>query len=220
MLFTRQAQHQKPFSLYTKERFLYLYDFVAHYNLKNVFHLENDVMLYVDLDELLPIFSEKYRSSLGITFSNDIKGIAGFVYVADASSLQQLAHFFAQHASSGKNDMTLLGLLRKAKRSFVTELPIIMEEYTKEQKLISPRGHKAASPLVYHKNGQVFNSLFDASAIGVYLGGTDAVYKIAGPGFIDEYCVINASRLKYIWEKDEQGRKVPPPLFIKTRNIV
>ncbi len=209
ILFTAESRQQTAFTLYTKERFLYLYDFVKQQNLKQVFHLENDNMLYVDLNELLPLFMERYASSLGITFSNDNKGIAGFIYIPDAPSLQKLAHLFAQQANKVENDMTLLGLLRKAEKQGVTPLPIIMEEYVKSEKLKSPLGHTTKKPSIYCNNADFFDSLFDANLHGAYLGGVSPDYKIAGPGFLDEYCVVNASKLTYSWQIDSQGRKIP-----------
>ncbi len=61
---------REGFWRYTSERFLYLNDFINQFQLNNVFHLEYDNMLYVDLEELLPIFENKY-SGIGATFDND-----------------------------------------------------------------------------------------------------------------------------------------------------
>ena len=123
-------------------------------------------------------------------------------------AFRKLAHFFASQASTGKNDMTLLGQLRTVEKN-VIPLPIIMEEYVSSEKLKSPLGHRTTNPAIYCNNATFFNSLFDANLHGAYLGGVSPAYKIAGPGFLDEYCVINASKIQYIWEKDAQGRKVP-----------
>lgn len=196
------------FILYTKERFLYLYDLVHYYNLHSVFHLENDNLLYVNLKELMPTFLE-YRS-MGITFTNDEQAIGGFMYIAHPKALQGLAHFFAEHARNPeKNDMLLLADYAMYSSNDVRALPIIMDEYVENHVLESVQGQKSSRPYLYTHNCALFNSLFDTTYHGVYLGGTDPAYKTTGPGFIDEYCVINASRLTYCWELDECGRKIP-----------
>lgn len=208
-LFSTRTIGQKPFNLYTKERFLYLYDFIAQNNLNNVFHIENDNMLYTDLSQLMPHFTYYYKDKIGITFSNDKKGIAGFMYIAHASSLKKLARFFSSPAAKARNDMKLLGFLREAEKWSIMPLPIIMDEYVKWEELKSPKGHTSHEPFLYCAYSDCFNSIFDANLHGAYLGGTDPHYKNAGPGFLDEYCVVNASRLNYIWERDEQGRNIP-----------
>ena len=47
----------------------------------------------------------------------------------------------------------------------------------------------------------MFNSIFDAAAIGQYLGGVDP-RNIPGDttGFINETCVVNYSYYKFIWK--------------------
>ena len=81
--FCNSIKFPPGFARYTSERFLYLYDFMEQYRRKNVFHLENDNMLYVDLEELLPIFQANYPG-IAATFDNDERCIAGFMYIADA----------------------------------------------------------------------------------------------------------------------------------------
>ena len=148
VLFVKNSKKNKKhrdFWIYTKERFLYLFDFMSQYQKKHIFHIENDNMLYVDLSELMPVFIQNYPS-LGVTFTNDIRCIAGFVYVRDSASLQKLASFFAQQAKYPKNDMELLAMLKEKDANSITPLPIIMEEYVKNEPLKSPLGHTSSNP--------------------------------------------------------------------------
>jgi hypothetical protein len=57
---TLNSVWREGFWRYTSERFLYLDDLMSQYDLENVFHLEYDNMLYVDLSELLPVFIGNY----------------------------------------------------------------------------------------------------------------------------------------------------------------
>ena len=67
----------------------------------------------------------------------------------------------------------------------------------------------AADPQIYCQNINFFKSIFDAAAIGQYLGGGDPRNGTHGPGFINESCIFNPSLLVYEWLEDLEGRKVP-----------
>lgn len=203
---------------YTKERFLYLHSFIEQNDLHHVFHLENDNMLYVDLEDLLPIFKEKYPS-IAATFDNDERGIAGFIYFADAKGLKQFAEFIAKTANKapkgktlGKanNDMFMLAKFKKESPEAIDHLPIIMKEYILKEKLISRRGRTVADGFLFAKNGEQFQSIFDAAALGQYFGGTS---EKVGFGFISKSCIFNPSFLQYEWLVDSKGRKVPYALY-------
>ncbi len=60
----------------------------------------------------------------------------------------------------------------------------------------------------------MFNSIFDGAAIGQYLGGINpAVHSNARPGFINETCIFNPSRIVIEWRRDEKNRNVPFAVF-------
>jgi hypothetical protein len=84
-----------------------------------------------------------------------------------------------------------------------------MPEYTKNYELISPTGLRGTSPEHFCNHFEKFHSIFDAAAIGQYLGGTDPWHGHSNPGFINESCVFNPTNFKFLWKKDEQGRKIP-----------
>ena len=94
---------------YTSERFLYLYDLISQFNMQNVFHMEYDNMLYVDLKELLPCFQHYYKG-IGATFDNDSRCIPGFIFIKDRIGMQKLAKCFSENA--GSNDMIVLSLFK------------------------------------------------------------------------------------------------------------
>ena len=63
--FIKDCKEKHLFWRYTSERFLYLWDLINAYNLENIFHLENDNMLYANLDELIPIFKKTLPGNRG-----------------------------------------------------------------------------------------------------------------------------------------------------------
>ncbi|MHA4899833.1 hypothetical protein, partial [Enterococcus faecium] len=66
--------------LYATERFFLLLDFMRAKGLSNVFHLENDSMLYANLGELLPLFES---SQLAAPFQSLVGCIPCFVFIRD-----------------------------------------------------------------------------------------------------------------------------------------
>lgn len=195
--------------LYAKERFIYLYEIAKEYNLKHIFHLENDNMLYVDLKELLPHMKAHYPG-MGITFDNDSRSIPGFVYAAHTSVLQSVSGYIAEMAVTSVTDMGLFPLYKKEYPAMLHQLPIIMEDYAHDFILKSRRGYEGKNPAHYYNNCDTFGAIFDAAAIGQYLDGT---YKHRMPGYENGSCVFRPSRFTYAWEIDEKGRRVPFVLY-------
>lgn len=203
------SKYRDGFWTYTIERFLYLDDLLTQLQLENVFHLENDVMVYTDFQALLPIFRANYKG-IAATFDNDQRCIPGLFFIQDRTAMRKLAKFFASHAKLGKNDMELVALFEKENDSQTIDyLPIIMDSYRNSYALISPAGHQTKHPERFSNHYDSFLSIFDAAALGQYLGGIDRRNANVGTGFINESCVVNPSRVKIFWEKDMLGRRIP-----------
>ena len=206
------VQRQNGFWRLTKERFLYLYDFMLLNNIKHVFHLESDNMLYVDLNKIFPVIKQQYPT-IGATFDCDSRVIAGFIYMADVPAMQKLAQYFADQKDLSKSasDMKLLAYIKRDVPGSIDHLPVLMEDYAKDHPLVGKsRQWRGKNPADYYKNCDRLESIFDAAAIGQYLGGTQ---KRKSPGFRNESSVLNPSLLTYVWEADSEGRKVPYALY-------
>lgn len=186
------------FFFYTSERFLYLSDFIKQKNLKNVFHLENDVLLYADLNELLPVFENHY-SGIGATFDNDERCIPGFFYVRDQKSISELGATFANLCKQHINDMQIIAHFFYSHPDSLKLLPVAPSNYPLS----------SAHPKSYSNHLDQFNSLFDAAAFGQYLGGDDPRNNNAGPGFINEASLYNPSHFDIDFLPDSQNRRVP-----------
>lgn len=199
------------FWIKTCERFFYLEELITQYNLEDTFHLENDNMLYCDLNELLLVFKSSY-SALGAVFDNDNRCIPSFIYVAHADAITKLAHFFTAKAHQGLFDMQLIALYKKTYGNMaIGSLPIVMKRYIDTYGLGNALGDSVKNEQEYCQNIESFDSIFDAAAIGQFLGGIDPCHKPrdVGPGFINESCVFNPSLLTYEWIIDGKGRKIP-----------
>lgn len=202
-----------PYDLWrcSAERFLFLDDFIQDARLERVFHLENDVMLYADLSLMLSIF-DTYK--IGATFDNDIRCIPGFIFFKNALAIKPLAKHFANHFTELGQDMKVIADFKNTAGSYyIKPLPIIFPSYSDFYPLKSNAGHVAKNPSQYSYRFDLFRSIFDAAAIGQFIGGIDPIHKNSRPGFINESCLFNPSYFKYEWVVDEQGRKVPYLIF-------
>lgn len=197
----------------TSERFLYLNDFLQQYDIKDIIHMENDILLYNSIEKLLPVL-KKIPEGIAAVFDNDTRCIPSFVYIRDKEYMQKLASYFACHAHESKNDMEILALFKRDHKTLTCSLPIIMDEYLEKYSLKSTNGHQTQDPQQYCALYKEFNSIFDGAAIGQFLGGIDPIHGLTNSiGFINESCLFNPAYFDYIWIKDEQGRNVPCAIF-------
>lgn len=188
------------------ERFLYLNDLIQNLHLKNVIHLENDIMIYVNFADMLGSLTACYPN-IAATFDHDDRCIPGLIYIANEYGMNSLAHFFAHVAPKGYNDMQVLALYKDLYGKInVDHLPIIMPEYLEEHELRSASGLTPKTPSLYTSHIDLFDSIFDAACIGQYLGGEIFNKR---EGFINEQCLFQPNFLEFEWKMDELGRKIP-----------
>lgn len=200
------------FWTYTTERFFYLEALMHARALERVFYLENDVTLYVDLELLLPVFT-RYYQHIAATFDNDDRCIPGFLFVRHAHSLAPLTDFIAKFFDrSGRaiNDMALIAGYRKVYGAAAIDLlPIVPPNPA--HPLGSQAGHRPADPALYSNFIEDFDSIFDAAALGQYLGGADPLNSGGKEtvGFINASCVFNPSHYEFTAQIDALGRSIP-----------
>lgn len=182
-----------------------MHDFIQQTGHKNVFHLENDVMLYANLSDLLPIFEKNYPG-IGATFDNDDRCIPGFVYIKTPENFSPLATAFSNLAHKKYNDMQIFSIFEKSNPHLIDFLPVAPYNYIANHSMISLHHHQSTDKFKFCRNAEEFNSLFDAAALGQYLGGDNGHYP---PGFINESTLYNPSHFTYSFIPDEKGRLIP-----------
>lgn len=193
---------RKPddFWMITMTRLIYIETFIGLHNLNNIYHFENDVMLYYDLKEYEETFKKLY-SSLAITQGSEHKWMTGFAFIKDYIALSKMTHFFLYVLQTyGKH-----GILKKYGMDMIHEMSL-MSAYHKEQ----PERLRSLPTLPSSQNFEDFNSIFDPAAWGQYVGGT----QVDGPGakpidhIISQVLISNPS-YTVVSVKDIEGRKVP-----------
>jgi len=199
------------FWYYTTERLFCLDDFITQYNLNDTFHLENDNLLYCNLEELLPVFHEYYEG-MAIPFEQDFRGGAGIVFVTNHTSINALARHLKNNISRNKSEMELLGTFKTSLgQKYICPLPVINSEYVRDHlPLTDLMGRRDLfDPNDYSYCIEQFQSIFDMCSYGQYIGGIDPRNGSDGPGYINPSAIFNCSQLDLTWELDSEGRNVP-----------
>ena len=167
----------------TSKRLFILNEYMKQKGLKNVIHLENDVLLYSDMKYDL---DEK----IYITMDEQNRCIPGIVYIPN----HELFDHLIQEYNYSKDDMENLAIFYNRHRDIVNTFPII---------------DNSVQPSIYNKEFERFHSIFDAAAMGQYLGGVDP-RNIPGDttGFVNETCIIKYNNYQFKWMK-KKGYYVP-----------
>ena len=163
---------------YCSKRLFLVYEYIKINNIQNVIHIENDVLLYSNLDY-------NFENKVYLTMDSNNRCIPSIIYIPNYSLLNNLI----KNYDYNKNDMVNMANYYKNNKNIVETLPIINNSIKKSK---------------YNNNFDVFNSIFDGAAIGQYLGGVDPRNKKGNTiGFINETCVIKYNKYKFKWiEKD------------------
>lgn len=174
------------FWIHTTTRFLYISAFMERFGIDDVFHIESDVMIYENLNRIREKL-QLHGMDTKIVAVQDApsRAICSFVFIPTRECAREYANYITVRLKTGKflNDMELMG------------------EYTN-------KFHFPDSP--EHPLARQFG-VYDACAIGQYLGGVDfrniPSDQIKSPfvnptrGFINETAIFKANRAVYMQSK-------------------
>ena len=193
-------------------RLIYIENFMEANNLKDVYHFENDILLYYDLRNFHDKFISLYKN-IAITTGGPDKTMTGFMYIKNSDSLKMMTQFFIDtlkaygiHGTMMKygmdmvHEMSLMKFYGIEKGSeFLENLPIL------------PFGD-------FSINFDEFNSIFDPASWGQFVGGT----RTLGPGakpedhYIGQLLIKNPSwTVEWLLEND-----LKIPYFKYDNNLV
>jgi hypothetical protein len=149
------------------------------YNKTNCIHIENDYLIYFSTDEIKDLDNKVW-----LTMDSPDRCIPGIIFIPNYNTLEPLIKTY----DFNNNDMVNMGKFYNNNKNLVEKLPIL-NNYPYFEK---------------------WNMIFDAAAIGQYLGGVDTIHKNGGiPGFVNETCVIDYSKYKFSWVKNENDLYIP-----------
>lgn len=171
---TLDSDFRDGFWRLTSQRFFVICEFMKTHDVKDVVHIENDVLVFYNC-EVLSAFVD--RNYVYMPFDTYTRNIASIMYIPSADIFQQIL----DHYDCDKNDMDNFSVIRN-KTGLIKNFPIFpwseCECENDEMRFVC-------------SNSDVFPWIFDAAAMGQYLGGVDS-RNIPGDtrGFVNETCVI------------------------------
>lgn len=180
------------------ERFYLLSNLIKKYNLHHTFFIELDNLIYDDPQKWLPTFQ---RKNMAFMFDNHDRYASGICYFKGATALDLFLELCTNYIISSRDfltEMTVLSIMRKTYPEQVQMLPILwkVNEYPTD---------------VYEHFGEYGQSIFDAAAMGIYLGGMDPHHTngVIVKGLKTRWGLIDYTKYQYEWKTDEEGRKIP-----------
>jgi hypothetical protein len=136
------------FWVHTTSRFFYIEALIQQFDLQNVFHLENDVLIYTKLSHIYnKLTTLKMDDKIVAVQDSPHRAICSILFIPNDNSIKDfITHILNSIKSNpGQNDMGLMG------------------NYKNKYHFPDSPNHNFASEL----------GIYDGAAIGQYLGGTD-----------------------------------------------
>lgn len=182
VLESHKNETRDGFWFWTTYRFVVIQKYMKLYNVNNILHIENDVLLFKNVNDIN--FHDKTK--ILITMDSTTRCIPGIMYIPNSEILEICINNF-----HGQSDMYKWGHCYNNLKQYVDNLPIF-----NDNTLVS-------------NNFNNYNYIFDAAAIGQYLGGIDPRNGNSKPGFVNETCIIKYNKYKFIWKKNKYDVLVP-----------
>lgn len=184
--------------IYAFERFFLLYQLMNQNQLSNVFFLELDNLIYDDPEMWESSFASNEMSYMSI---NQNQGASGICFIQNKEILLKFTeyckHFIATHTGF-MSEMTALHQFWEENKDRVQLLPIHW-----------PTDVVPKETYMNYDNYQ--NTIFDAAALGVYIGGRDPFHTdgVIVKGQKAHWSAIDYTNYTYKWEIDDKNRKIP-----------
>ena len=188
----------------TATRLIYIENFLKEYKLTDVYHFENDILLYYNLEDYHEKFQSLYEY-MAITPGGPDRNITGFMFIKNWESLSDMTQYFIN--TIRKHSMK--SFKRTYKIKMIHEMGL-MKIYEIERGLeylsylpILPFGKQAS-------NYDIFNSIFDPASWGQFVGGTrkDRPGYKTNLHYIGQLLIANPD-YTVIWKRDVEGRNIP-----------
>ena len=192
---TLQNSYRNGFWQLALFRFQTLLTYMRHHSKESIVHIENDILVYKDLDEL----NLQNHNKILLTMDSKTRCIPGIMYIPSSQVLEECL----KHFKDNLNDMENWGLCYNERPDLVDTFPIF------------PTDNSSSELTSLTKNFDKFNCIFDAAAIGQYLGGVDPRNRRGDTsGFVNETCLINYSNYNIIWKPDPKYNALVPHLLV------
>jgi hypothetical protein len=187
--------------IYSFERFFVLYMLMHQRNIQDIFFMELDNLIY---DSPLKWLEQFSRKEMAIMFDRYDGLSSGVCYIKNLDILKCFCEFsllYILHSNEFLSEMRVLVQFYGAEANRIQLLPILWPD--------------SQYPIQAYETFPIYNSIFDAAAIGIYIGGIDPYHvgedkeykKIYGNK--SGWSLIDYTVYSYKWERDELGRNIP-----------
>ena len=166
------------------DRFFYLYEFMRSRNIDNVLHLDNGVLIYYNVDNYLAMLIPD-KTKIYLPFDTFSRNIAGIMFIPNHTMFKTVLDNY----DLAKNDMENFAIIQ-SQTGLIDNFPIFIND---------PNG-SPENQFVTKNSEQFCNFIFDAIAMGQYLGGVDPQTTPGDTtGFVNETCIIKYDQYDFIW---------------------
>lgn len=190
------------FNLYTTQRLFALHWYMVTHNVTDLWHTENDNLIYTNLANLVPAM-HACKVGLGVPFTETSEGVASLIFLDNAEALHRFLLFVVEVFKMPKlvaskyvnneyvNDMSLLGKYYD-----------LHEQVSGAVKLPSTTAYRAGENCLWDR----YKLLFDAEVVGQWYGGT---WAKPGEQLWWPSRIFDPRSLKWIWKDSPNGHRVP-----------
>lgn len=181
------------------KRLFILEEVIKQYNLSNILHMENDILIYHNPSEIK--FNIIYKDKIAVNLIGEKYATYAYCFIPHYDSLYQVNNENIKILKEGKGI-----LLNRYKEGMVNEMLILHELFQKEIVDILPMLPEGISS----KNLEYFNLLFDGASFGQYIGGThncDNIGFFTSQHYAGE--LFKNKKYNIIWNTNLKGFKEP-----------
>ncbi len=197
---------QDAFWLKTLERFFYIDNFCSKLKLKNIIHLENDVLIFDNLNSFKNKLSK--LCDIGLTFVNHKLCVPGIIYFKNYKYTNHLSNFIwsKNRFFFQKKNLTDMKILSKFfyeyKKIKIEMLPVLNEKIAKKLNIRNINNKS------FYKNYKKLGVIFDACALGQKIDGLDPKYHKHKGSYINDQSIFDPSKIE-IYIKNNKFIKRP-----------
>ena len=151
-------------------RMLYIENFMRLRSMTNVYHFENDVLIYYNLQKHHTYLRQYW--GMWITFGGPDKCMTGFMFIKNYKALQHMTNYWINLLS----EYGVVGVKNTFKVDMVNEMTLMRIYASDAESKLRPLPTMPIPPM--NHGFEDFGSLFDPASWGQYVGGT----RNEGPG--------------------------------------
>lgn len=190
-------------------RMFYIKKYLEDLNLQNTLHFDNDVLLFEAPEKIIEIMA-KNIINYSITAHNQDEVVMGMSYIKNSECMISLLDFMQKELIKG------FGYLHSTYRGYPNEMQLISKSNLYDFLPILPT---SISSERYSKYFDKFNSVFDPSSYGQYLGGTFSEKKPGWFGLHQEIGKNISNKTISVFMEDKKPYLIYDGLKIKINNL-